>query len=142
MRIVIALVELALALWVAFDARNLGARRGQLGGGLLDMGPVAWFFSCFLCFLVGFVCYLVTRPRLIGVLDAERRAAAQASQFNRLAADQPRSATIRAAAYSGGPDFSGSAGPTRPPAAGWYADPTGSASVRWWDGTAWTVHTG
>ena len=26
-------------------------------------------------------------------------------------------------------------------AAGWYADPTDAASVRYWDGTAWTAHT-
>lgn len=26
------------------------------------------------------------------------------------------------------------------PAAGWYADPHGQASVRWWDGERWTEH--
>jgi hypothetical protein len=31
---------------------------------------------------------------------------------------------------------SDSAGP--PP--GWYADPSGSPALRWWDGTAWTEH--
>lgn len=30
--------------------------------------------------------------------------------------------------------------PTTPPA-GWYADPGGSAELRWWDGEAWTPHT-
>lgn len=25
--------------------------------------------------------------------------------------------------------------------AGWYTDPTGRYSLRWWDGTAWTPHT-
>jgi hypothetical protein len=38
---IIGLIELALAIWVAVDASKLGARRGKLGGGLLDMGPVA-----------------------------------------------------------------------------------------------------
>ncbi len=27
------------------------------------------------------------------------------------------------------------------PAAGWYADPTGQAGVRWWDGREWTAYT-
>ncbi|HSP38569.1 MAG TPA: DUF2510 domain-containing protein [Frankiaceae bacterium] len=26
-------------------------------------------------------------------------------------------------------------------AAGWYSDPSGSASLRWWDGETWTDHT-
>ena len=27
------------------------------------------------------------------------------------------------------------------PNAGWYADPTGSSDLRYWDGTQWTEHT-
>ena len=27
------------------------------------------------------------------------------------------------------------------PAEGWYADPSGKADLRWWDGTQWTEHT-
>lgn len=27
------------------------------------------------------------------------------------------------------------------PTPGWYADPTGQAGVRWWDGAQWTPHT-
>jgi hypothetical protein len=30
--------------------------------------------------------------------------------------------------------------PSNPPA-GWYADPSGSGDLRWWDGGAWTPHT-
>ena len=26
------------------------------------------------------------------------------------------------------------------PAEGWYADPTGAAQLRWWDGHAWTQY--
>ena len=26
------------------------------------------------------------------------------------------------------------------PAEGWYADPTGAAQLRWWDGHAWTEY--
>lgn len=39
------------------------------------------------------------------------------------------------------------AGPLRgwragdPPAPGWYDDPSGDATLRWWDGAAWTERT-
>lgn len=33
-------------------------------------------------------------------------------------------------------------GPAGPPGAGWYPDPWGQAPARWWDGSAWTGHTG
>ena len=69
--VVVGLVELGFAGWVYADAKQLGARRGRLDGGLFDMGPWAWFFSCFLCFIVGFVCYLVTRPRLVAADRAD-----------------------------------------------------------------------
>jgi hypothetical protein len=34
-------------------------------------------------------------------------------------------------------DANGTPGPTPP---GWYADPSGAAPLRWWDGTQWTAH--
>lgn len=33
------------------------------------------------------------------------------------------------------------AAPPQGPPAGWYTDPRGTASNRWWDGTQWTEHT-
>ena len=32
--------------------------------------------------------------------------------------------------------------PTAGPPPGWYTDPRGEARVRYWDGSAWTSHTG
>lgn len=69
-RLVIALVTLATAVWVATDSSRLGARKGALGGGFLDMGPVGWFFACWLLWIVGFPCYLVARPRLVAAKRA------------------------------------------------------------------------
>ena len=64
------LVVLGTAIWAGIDASQLGARRGVLGGGFLDMGPVAWFFAVWLLWIIAFPCYLVARPRLVAVRDA------------------------------------------------------------------------
>jgi hypothetical protein len=63
------LAFLASDIWVARDARRLGARRGTLGG-FLDMGPVGWFFACLFLWLVAFPCYLATRPKLVAAKAA------------------------------------------------------------------------
>ncbi|MCE0535438.1 hypothetical protein LWF15_07950 [Kineosporia rhizophila] len=59
------------AVWVGMDASRLGAHRGRLGGGFLDMGPVAWFLVVWLFWIIGMPCYLATRGRLV---EAQRRA--------------------------------------------------------------------
>lgn len=59
------LIVLLCAIAVAIDASRLGAKRGRLGGGFLDMGPVAWFFATWLLFVIAFPCYMVARPRLV-----------------------------------------------------------------------------
>ncbi len=73
MRPVAMLIPLSLAIWVAYDARRLGARRGRLGGGLLDRGPMAWFFAVALLGLIGIYGYKKTRSRLIEAKDVETR---------------------------------------------------------------------
>ena len=57
-------IALLISAVVAADASRLGARRGRLGGGFLDMGPVAWFFVCLLGGVISLIVYLCTRPRL------------------------------------------------------------------------------
>jgi hypothetical protein len=65
LRLMLLLVGLAVAFAVSADARRHGAHRGALGGGLLDMGPVAWWLGCFVAPLIFLPCYLVARRRLI-----------------------------------------------------------------------------
>lgn len=57
-------IGLLIATLVSRDARRLGAQRGRLGGGLLDMGPVGWFFTSWLLGLIGWLCYAIARRRL------------------------------------------------------------------------------
>ena len=51
------------SLWVLYDAKKIGVKKGQLGG-ILDMGPWCWFISCLLFWYVGFILYLYKRGEL------------------------------------------------------------------------------
>ncbi|HET9060710.1 MAG TPA: hypothetical protein VFN61_12375 [Acidimicrobiales bacterium] len=64
LRFVYPAVVLVTSLAVGIDASRLGAKRGTLGGGFLDMGPEAWFFCCLFIWVISFPCYLVVRGRL------------------------------------------------------------------------------
>lgn len=46
---ILAVLHIVLAIIVGFAASKMGARRGRLGEGLLDMGPTAWVI-CVLVF--------------------------------------------------------------------------------------------
>lgn len=61
----VIVIAVAGAAWAGLDAAKLGARRGRLGGGLLDQGPLTWFAACLLVWIVAFPCYLVIRPKLL-----------------------------------------------------------------------------
>jgi hypothetical protein len=50
------------SIWVYFDAKNIGVKKGQLKG-LLDMGPGGWFFVTLLLWIVGFPAWLATRGK-------------------------------------------------------------------------------
>ena len=116
------------SIWVLIDSSRLGAKRGALGGGFLDMGPVGWFAVTLLLWIVGLPCYLAIRPRLV----TRRRALAT---YGHLLSPSVRMATP--AWQPTGPAYSA---PMAPPP-GWYADPEGRPGGRWWDGYRWTEHT-
>jgi hypothetical protein len=58
----ITIIWLGSSTWVLIDAKQLGAKRGRLGGGFLDMGYWGWFFACLLLWILAFPFYLIKRP--------------------------------------------------------------------------------
>jgi len=59
----LSLVVLATSVWVYFDAKALGARRG-LQKGLADMGPLGWALACVLLWIIAFPFYVANRATL------------------------------------------------------------------------------
>lgn len=126
---VVSIIVLVTACLVAVDASNLGARRGALGGGFLDMGPAGWFFACLLLWIVAFPSYLAARPRLVRRAKALPTASVLPMATN--AGAYPAWSATRA-------DFIDPN--TAPP--GWYPNPSpgfGGPSHLWWDGRNWTA---
>lgn len=65
--LIFRLCVLASAIWVGFDSARLGAKRGVLGGGFVDIGPVAWFFCVLLLWIISLPVYLATRPKYVAL---------------------------------------------------------------------------
>jgi hypothetical protein len=47
----IILVVLGTSVWVLVDARHIGVKKGHITG-FFNMGPMGWFFSCLLLWIV------------------------------------------------------------------------------------------
>ena len=60
----LSVIPLLLAIWVVWDASNIGAKAGQAPG-FPDFGPVGWFFLTFCCWCIGFPFYLAKRSKYI-----------------------------------------------------------------------------
>jgi hypothetical protein len=68
----VLLIVVLSSIWVYFDARSLGAKKGVLKG-FFDMGPGGWFWVCLLLWIIGFPAYLAKR-------GAYKRARAERSE--------------------------------------------------------------
>jgi len=55
------LIILGTSIWVLFDAKSIGVKKGQVKG-LGNMGPWGWFFACLLIWIIAFPLYLAKRP--------------------------------------------------------------------------------
>ena len=59
---IILLVILGTSIWVFFDARAIGVKKGLIKG-MVDMGPWGWFFVTLLLWIIGFPAYLAMRGK-------------------------------------------------------------------------------
>ena len=53
-------IVVATSIWVLVDAMTIGIKSGQVKG-LANMGPVSWFLSCLLLWIIAFPMYLAKR---------------------------------------------------------------------------------
>lgn len=59
----ILIVVIASSIWVYFDAKGIGARKGLVSG-LADLGPGGWFAATLLLWIIAFPIYLAKRDQI------------------------------------------------------------------------------
>jgi hypothetical protein len=69
---ILPFIIIATSLWVLFDARSIGFKRGQVKG-LFSMGPWGWFFGSLLLWIVCFPAYLLKRGELKQLTPIKRK---------------------------------------------------------------------
>jgi hypothetical protein len=62
MDVFIILVVIGTSFWVYFDAKSIGVKKGQ-NKGMFDMGPLGWFFTSLLLWIIGFPAWLAMRSK-------------------------------------------------------------------------------
>lgn len=67
-------IVIATSLWVYFDARRIGIKKGQIPG-IANLGPGGWLVVCLLLWIVAFPVYLIKRPQFIRINRNNPRAA-------------------------------------------------------------------
>jgi hypothetical protein len=63
MDLIMFVVVLGTSIWVLFDAKSNGVRKGLVSG-LADMSPGGWCAACLLLWIIVFPLYLVKRGQL------------------------------------------------------------------------------
>ena len=59
----ILLIIVVTSVWVFFDAKSIGVKKGQLKG-VCNLAPGGWFIVCLGLWIIGFPAYLAKRPEL------------------------------------------------------------------------------
>lgn len=59
----IFLIVIVTSIWVFFDAKKIGVKKGQLKG-VCNMGPGGWLAVCLFLWIIGFPMYLIKRSEL------------------------------------------------------------------------------
>ena len=88
MQNLISLGVLVSSIWVGFDAKKLGVRKGSLNGGFFDLGAGGWFIACLLIWIVAFPAYMMKRDTYKRLAANAQGGAAGASQSGAAAIQQ------------------------------------------------------
>jgi hypothetical protein len=56
----VLIVAIVTSIWVYFDAKKIGVRKGLMSG-IADMNPGMWLFACLFLWIVAFPIYLIKR---------------------------------------------------------------------------------
>ena len=72
MGIVMFLIVIGTSIWVLYDAKKIGVKKGQIKG-LANMGPWGWFFATLFIWIIGFPLYVAKRGEFKKVNSAFTR---------------------------------------------------------------------
>jgi hypothetical protein len=116
--LIVVLIVAGTTIWVGFDSAKRDWNEGS--------GTLVWVLGSILLWIVVFPLYLVKRGR---------------APLKGAAATRYQSADLGPSAQVPRPPLPPPvpAAPLAPP--GWYPDPRGLGTLRYWAGTAWTEHT-
>ncbi len=60
MDVLILLTIVGTSIWIFFDAKNIGVKKGQVKG-MADLGPGGWLIGSLLLWIIVFPMYLLKR---------------------------------------------------------------------------------